>query len=109
MTPAENLMSCLDAATHIGMEIITEQLYAIADLVGSMANATGLIGELPLRKKHPMVWTDFNGYAFAEAFQKKVSGAMAEKSWHEGPYDLLSANRNINQEVMKAAWRTMKG
>lgn len=97
------------AATHIGMEIITEQLYAIADHVGSMANATGLIGELHLRKQHPMVWTDFNCYAFAEAFQKKVSGAIAEKPWHEGPYDLLSANGNINQEVMKAAWTTMKG
>jgi len=97
------------AAGHIDMGTVTEQLYEIADQVGLMANGTGLIGEIPLRKEHPMFWTDFNCYAFAESFQRKVNGVLADKPWHEGPYDLLSANGNINQEIMRAAWNTRMG
>lgn len=105
-----NLVEGIESvAGRINMATVTDQLYAIADCVGTMANDAGLFDEIPLRKEHPMVWTDFNCYAFAEAFQRKINGPLADKPWHEGPYDLLAANGNINQEVMKTAWKTMKG
>lgn len=91
------------------MSVITEQLYVICDHLGRMANDIGLVDEIPLRKEYSMVWTEFNCYAFAEAFQQKLTGPLSKKPWHEGPYDLLSANGNINQEVLKAAWNTIKG
>ncbi len=98
-----------EAADRIDMDKITEQLHAIADKVGAMANEMGLVGEIPLRKKNALVWTDFNCYAFAQAFQEKVSGPLADKPWHQGPYDLLAVNGNMNPEIMQAAWETLKG
>ncbi len=96
-------------ALRIDMDTITDQLYALGDRVGTLANESGLIAAVPLRKKHSMIWSDFNCYGFMEAFQAKIVGPLAEKSLYEGPYDLLVANGNINQEIMQAAWETLKG
>ncbi len=105
--PAELPRQIEEAAAHIDMDRITEQLCAVADHVGTMAKDTGLVGEIPLRQGNSMTWSDFNCYAFARAFQDRTSGSLAGIPWHEGPYDLLAANGNINQEIMKAAWQKL--
>jgi len=96
-------------AGRIDMNSITNQLYAIADRIGTMANESGSIDGVPLRKPSPFFWSDFNCYGFMEAFHKKVIGSLAVKTPYEGPYDLLATNGNINQEIMRAAWKTLQG
>jgi hypothetical protein len=106
----DNLIERIEAAaSRIDLETITDDLYAIADVVGTMANTTGLVSEIPLRKESPLIWTDFNCYAFAQAFQEKLTGPLAEKPWHQGPYDLLAANGNMNPAIMQTAWNTLRG
>ncbi len=47
-------------------------------------------------------------YSFAEAFQDKISGPFAKKPWHQGPYDLLAVNGNMNSDIVLAAWEILK-
>lgn len=96
-------------AMHIDLNKIADQVNEIADRVGALANKSELIEPVPLRSENSMIWTDFNCYAFANAFQEKIEGPLANKPWHEGPYDLLATNGNINQEILQAAWKTLKG
>jgi hypothetical protein len=84
---------------------IEGEMYALLDLVGEMANASGIIKPLPLRKTSPFIWTNFNQYGFMEAFHAKISGTLREKPPYEGPLDLdLAVDCALRQETMRAAW-----
>jgi len=80
-------------ASHIELHSIVDRLYEIADAVGTIANEIGVIDPVPLRKKSPFVWTDFNCYGFMQAFHDKLRGPLGQTDPYEhGPLDLQVAN-----------------
>jgi len=96
-------------ATHIDFSTIDAQCHTILDYIGTMANESGLIEPLPLRKESPFIWTDFNCYGFMYAFHNKITGALKESDpFEQGPYDLLATNSKLNREIMITAWETLK-
>jgi hypothetical protein len=96
-------------ASQVRPGTVMDQLYEILDAIGTMANESGLIEPLPLRKKSPFGWTDFNSYGFTQAFHQKLRGPLRETDPYEhGPLDLQAANGPLNRETMLAAWKTMK-
>ena len=96
-------------ALHIEPATVMDDLYCILDAVGVVANRSGVINNVPLRKKSPFIWTDFNCYGFMHAFHERISGPLKESNPYEhGPLDLQVANGPVNREVMATAWKTMK-
>jgi len=94
-------------ATHINLNTIEQQMYEVLDMVGAMANSSGLIEPLPLRKESSYIWTDFNCYGFMEAFEQKLQGPLKGRPY-EGPLDMWVANQGpLKPNLMKAAWQPL--
>jgi hypothetical protein len=92
-------------AARLDLRTVESRMYEILDMVGTMANDSGLIERVPLRKKSPYVWTDFRCYGFMEAFHRKLKGPLAQTSPYEGPLDMWVDNHlPLKPDVLRAAW-----
>ncbi len=90
------------------LEFIKDAVFDVQSMLGTMANEMNLFAAIEIYKKSDFVWTDFNCYGFMQAFHDLIQGDLAHKSPYEGPYDLISLEGNINPDIVKTAWNTLK-
>jgi hypothetical protein len=102
--PPPGLVAAVEQlATKIDLATVEAELATPLDLVGTMANDSGLIAPQPLRKARPFLWTDFNCYGFAAAFDALLPEPLRGRLT-TGPVDLWVSNHAaLSPAVARAA------
>jgi len=78
-------------AARLELATVEVETASLLDLVGGMANDSGLIAPQLLRKATPFLWTDFNCYGFAAAFDALLPEPLRGRLT-AGPIDLWVSN-----------------